>query len=853
MIGQFLTWYLTMQVFALVGLPLAFVWLRRLRSRGYAVAKALGLLLTGVVVWWGGILHLWENTMSAMLVAAGFVFGVGMWALWRHRAEVRPWLQEQGAFILTTEILFLAALLLWTVVRASQSQLETAGGEKWMEIAFLNAVLRSSQVPPHDPWLSGYAISYYYLGYFLLGTLTRLSALPSTVAFNLGCAGWFALAAVGAYGVVYDLLERRGVLRSLFAPLLLLLTGNAEGLLEVFHARGLFPERFWVWLDIRHLNTAPQPPFSWIPTRFFWWWQGSRVLADYAPWGDRIEIIDEFPAFSFTLGDMHPHVLVLPFTLLVIALALNLYRTLSEGEFSAKWLPHLLGGLEGDARLAWLARLVPMVGYALALGALAFINTWDFPIYWALMVGGMVLARYAHPKTGTPTFRQMWVRFFDALWNTLPEAFVLGVLSVLLYFPFWYALRSQAGGALPNLFNATRWPQFVVMFAPLLIPLLGVIAGAARDASVSWKWVLVGGVGLMVAIALLGLLVGAGAAYPYLQSVWRGEPIQGLSITPEMVVEGIKTRWLDPWVGLTIAFAVAAVVLALLKQLAVSCQRSALSPQSLVPSHESPIPDPKSRIQNPKSPPISYSPFILLLVLIGLLLTLAPEYVYLKDMFTSRMNTIFKFYFQAWILWSLAGAWQIARWLEPRDARREERFPWRALAVGLSCLLIAVGLLYTILAVPARAREHSTPWTLDGAAWLAASRPTDYAAIRWLNANVEGAPVIVEAPGDQNRAYVYEGRVAALTGLPTVLGWAGHQRQWRGNYDEPARREAYLEMLFTTLDPTEAQSILALYNVSYIYIGPIERERYPAEGLEKFAAMFPVVYEGGDVVIYGVD
>lgn len=843
MLGPFLTWYLTMQVFALAGLPLAFVWLRRLRSRGYAAAKALGLLLTGVVVWWGGILHLWENTTSAILVAAGLVFAVGLWALRRYRVEIRPWLQEQRVFILTTEALFFGALLLWTVVRASQPQLETAGGEKWMEIAFLNAVLRAPQVPPHDPWLSGYAISYYYLGYFLLGMLTRLSALSATVAFNLGCAGWFALAAVGAYGIVYDLLERRGVLRALFAPLLLLLTGNAAGLLEVLHARGLLSAEFWTWLDIRNINTTPQPPFSWIPTRFFWWWQGSRVLTDYAPWGDRIEIIDEFPAFSFTLGDMHPHVLALPFVLLAVALTLNLYRTLREGEFSK----------------GWGARLAPLAGYALTLGALGFLNTWDFPIYWVLMVGGIVLARYARSAGGASTFRHMWTRFFDALWRTLPEGVILGVLSVFLYFPFWYALRSQAGGVLPNLFNATHWPQFVVMFAPLLIPLLGVIAGAARDAGVPWQWVLIGGVGLVLAIALLGLLVGAGAAYPYLQSVWRGEPVQGLSIAPEMVVEGIVARWLRPWVGLALALGVAAVVLALLKRSAVSDQPSAVSSESVAPGPESTIPDPQSTIHNPKSPPppyslfsTPYSQFPLLLVLIGLLLTLAPEYVYLKDVFMTRMNTIFKFYFQAWILWSLAGAWQIARWLEPHEARNGECFPWRALAVGLSCLLIAVGLLYTVLAVPARAHEHGTPWTLDGAAWLATSRPTDYAAIRWLNANVEGAPVIVEAPGDQHRAYIYEGRVSALTGLPTMLGWGGHQRQWRGNYDEPGRREVELETLFTTLDPTEAQAILARYNVTYIYIGQVERERYPAEGLDKFTAMFPVVYEGGDVVIYSV-
>jgi len=461
----------------------------------------------------------------------------------------------------------------------------------------------------------------------------------------------------------------------------------------------------------------------------------------------------------------------------------------------------------------------------------------------------------------------MWTRFFDTLWGTLPQAFVLGVLSVILYLPFWYALRSQAGGVLPNLFNATHWPQFVVMFAPLLVPLLGVIVGAARDADVPWWWVLAGGVGLVLGIALLGLIVGAGTAYPYLASIWRGEPVQGLSISPEIVVQGIIARWLRPWVGLALALGVAAVVLALLKRsafsyqlLAVSGQPSAVSgqpsvpsPQSLVPSPESPssiLHSPFSILHSPFS--ILHSPFSILLILIGLLLTLAPEYVYLKDVFMTRMNTIFKFYFQAWVVWSLAGAWQIARWLEPREVPRGGCSPWRAFAVALSCLLIAVGLLYTVLAVPARARENGTPWTLDGAAWLATAYSSDYAAIQWLNANIEGAPVIVEAPGDRHRAYVYEGRVSALTGLPTVLGWAGHQRQWRGNYDEPARREAELETLFTTLDPAEAQVILARYDVAYIYVGPVERERYPVEGLAKFAAMFPVVYEGGDVVIYGV-
>ncbi len=217
----------------------------------------------------------------------------------------------------------------------------------------------------------------------------------------------------------------------------------------------------------------------------------------------------------------------------------------------------------------------------------------------------------------------------------------------------------------------------------------------------------------------------------------------------------------------------------------------------------------------------------------------------------TRMNTIFKFYFQAWVLWSLAGAWQLTMWLQPTKGAMKQTLGHRITA-AVTFLLIAAGLVYTVLAVPARAREQGVPWTLDGAAWLQHSYPEDAAAIAWLNDNIEGTPVIVEAPGDQHRAYVYEGRVSALTGLPTVLGWGGHQLQWRGNYDEPGAREANLNILMTTLNHTEATRILKRYNVGYVYVGPLERQRYPEEALVKFAEMFPAIYDQNGVTIYQV-
>ncbi len=800
------TWYVVLQAFALVGWPLAFAWLRHLPSRGFAVAKALGLLLTGVIFWWGGSLHLWHNTVGAIVFAGLLVLGIGLWSMRDRWREADRWWRDQWRFVLTTELLFLATFVIWALVRASQPMLQTAGGEKWMEIAFLNAMLRTPKMPPHDPWLSGFAISYYYLGYILMAILTRMAAIPASIAFNLSNAGWFALTTIGGYGLVYDLLGGRGLLRALLAPLLMLVTGNGEGLLEVFHARGLFPPGFWKWMGIRHLDQPPTPPFTWQPQRFFWWWQASRTLQDTTPWGDPQDVIDEFPAFSFIVGDMHPHLLALPFVILIIVVAYELYR---RARISIR-------AVAQSRRQRLRTFLETLVGPAVLLGGLGFLNTWDLPIYWFLLVGAVILGRYSAGERGLQPFA-------TTVRGMIPEGLVLGVLSLILYLPFWLGLRSQAGGVLPNIFNATQWQQFIVMFLPLLVPVVGLLICAAQQAELDPLPILAWGIAIVLAVAILGLSIGAVTAYPYLRMIVTGESVQGYTLAPEVAVDAVLRRLMNPWVSIALAIGVSASVLA-----ALACDEAG--------------PDPS----------LDALGFPLLMTGVGLLLTLAPEFVYLKDVFMTRMNTIFKFYFQAWVLWSLAGAWMVGRWIG--DLRgRDSGKGWAVASLGLSALFIATGLVYTVLAVPARAREQGVPWTLDGAAWVATAHPADYAAIRWLNQRVEGDPIITETPGDQRAAYVYEGRISALTGLPTVLGWGGHQLQWRGNYDVPARREVDLRTLYTTLDPVEARAILDRYQVMYVVVGPVERREYPASGLQKFETMFRRVYENQDFTIYRVD
>ena len=247
-----------------------------------------------------------------------------------------------------------------------------------MEMAFINAILKSPEFPPHDPWLSGYGISYYYFGYVLSALLIRVSGVASSVGYNLVSALWFGMTALAAYGLVWDFFairildskastegNRRAYYLALLAPIMLLIVSNWFGLLDVLHARGLLGEKATQLINLPALNAEPFN-YSWFPNRGGWsWWQASRVLQDYRLNGSTIEIIDEFPFFTFLLSDIHPHLLGMPFVILAIAIAFNAF----------------LGGWEKETMLFGRKLSLNILNISLAvitLGGIAFLNTGIF-------------------------------------------------------------------------------------------------------------------------------------------------------------------------------------------------------------------------------------------------------------------------------------------------------------------------------------------------------------------------------------------------------------------------------------------------------------------------------------------
>ncbi|MRR29600.1 hypothetical protein EG834_04580, partial [bacterium] len=499
-----LWWYLVVSIAGWLTLPLAQRLLRFLPDRGFTLARPLALLGWGYIFWLLTYLGVLQNDIGGVLLALTLLVVISFVAGKSRLTDLWSWIKQHKRVVITSEVLFLLAFVAWAFVRAANPDVNYT--EKPMELAFINSILRSPGFPPNDPWLSGYAISYYYFGYIMVAMLVHVTGTATSVAFNLAIALWFALTALAAYGIVYNLLARSGeqgdetqVRRAtgwaLLAPFFILIVSNLSGLLDVLHARGVFwstgadgqlHSPFWTWLNIKEINVAPKLPFSWLPQRGGWlWWMGSRVVQDFPLSGGTTEVINEFPFFSYLLADLHPHVLAMPFVLLAVGLALNLaYRGMREK-------------IEEVQLGAWLRKfdLWPTV---IILGGLSFLNTWDFPIYVALFAAVFTWHRTVQNSWG-------WARVGDFFKIGL----LLGIAGAVLYLPFYIGFASQAGGLLPSLAFYTRGAYFLVMFLPLLFPISAWLLSKApklnwRD----WKNGMVVGLGAVAALWALMLAGG---------------------------------------------------------------------------------------------------------------------------------------------------------------------------------------------------------------------------------------------------------------------------------------------------------------------------------------------------------
>lgn len=877
-------WWLALLVVGTAVTPLTLHLLHRLPDRGYAFSKLLGLLLTSYLFWLLGSLGILGNNLGGILLGLLVVVGLSAWAWQQGRVEITGWLRGNWRYVLLVELLFLAVFLAWAWVRAQNPAIVAT--EKPMDFAFLNAMGRSPSFPPLDPWLSGYAISYYYFGYLMQSVLARLTAVPEPYAFNLAIAWLVAGTAVGAFGLVYNLVaaygqqaKRAAVALGLVAAIAIPVAGNLEIVLEAAHGYGYGSPEFWAWLDVRDLNTAPDP--TTLPryeNAFWWWWRSSRPINEYSLSGQRIEGLEpivEFPAFSFVLGDLHPHVMALPFAFLSLGVALAWFlkdfnaeaqRRREEDQESAESVKSV------DSFLAPLTGLVQEVGVplwlltAVILGGLSFLNTWDVLIHLFVVLGAFTLAQWRNRGWSS-----------SILVKTFYLALLLVIPAVLLYLPFYFGFRSQAGAPflLPMLNRPTRLAQFLIVFGlPLGTITILLLVLAAKQRFRQWKAGLLTAVTLLVTLYLLSLLFSwiVAASAEGAGRVINLAAELGIPLAPR--ADGFAPGWavtavfaiLPTYLQARLAFPALTLLLVALLTLAVMVlveQVNRWKGEQVSTPASSPLSPPHPGVFAALTPsparPLTVSPlpFALLLIITGILLTLGPEFLYLRDNFGVRLNTIFKFYYQAWALFGVAAIFGLyALWRATAGATRIVPVLTTA-GYGLALLL---SLLFPFYAIQSRAvefrgradAEFRQPPTLNGLAAMQNFNFDEYAAIQWLRENADGAPVILEAVGGQYSEY---GRVSASTGLPTLLGWAGHQYQWRGSStQEPAVRDPAVRDIFTASnwDGSNAALLLDEYGVELIYIGNLERNTYGLSGpaLQKFSDRLEVAYQNNSVTIY---
>jgi YYY domain-containing protein len=679
-----------------------------------------------------------------------------------------------------------------------------------MELAYLNSVVRSTTFPLYDPWYAGGYLNYYYWGYYILALPIRLAGIIPTTAFNLAVPLFFALTFTGAYSIVYNLAEgvrrtrgrgngdppQTGVERALKGPvgaglasgLFVAVIGNLDGAVQLLQGMWLrryegapgFPA-FDFWRSSRMIppleGADPSPLAFWAPDKV----AGSGEVSFH---------ITEFPFFTFLFGDLHAHMMVIPFTLLVIGLGLNLVVGLKSG---GRWWTPAASGVLG-----------------LALGALWVINSWDYPSYLVLVLALLVLAVYL-------TRRSRWQK------AVLLVSLMTGVaaVSVLAFLPFHQVYETFDAGA----------------------------AGSKWQTPID-RYVAIHGLFLFVAVTYLFLPSGRAPVFSLRTIVSGMVPEMGRA-SPERY-----PRYHRSWQGLCLLLGLLVII-----YLLAAGYWTAAALTALVYLTGRALWD----VLACSGPDRPYRAVPLLLLGMALAIGLGVDFVRLNGDI-GRMNTLFKLYLEAWVLFGIAAAFML--WYLVDQAWSRWRSGWgKAIWVVVLLFLFASSLIYTGLGTRARISDRFSdgPFTLDGTAYLNTAvhleegqmlqLRSDLAGIRWLEENVKGSPVVLEAHHEQ---YHWSARISSHTGLPTVIGWPWHQIQQRNAYAGTiSQRARDVAEMYNSTDLDRTRQLLGLYQVQYVVVGELERAYYSAEGTGNFELLVEkglaqLVFDGVGIKIYRI-
>lgn len=219
--------------------------------------------------------------------------------------------------------------------------------------------------------------------------------------------------------------------------------------------------------------------------------------------------------------------------------------------------------------------------------------------------------------------------------------------------------------------------------------------------------------------------------------------------------------------------------------------------------------------------------YLLFLFGFGIFLTLIPEFFYIKDIYPQhfRANTMFKLGYQAFIMLMIASTVFIFQ------LKNSLNFVFKLVALIILVVCLTLVSIYPFFSIPSYYGLLTRPVQLDGSDWLKNQFPEDKEIIDYLNNNIRGQPVILEAQGDSYTDYE---RISAYTGLPTVAGWWVHEWLWRGSADVVGNRIPDIITIYESDDIEKTKALLKKYQIQYLVISQMEKEKYPKLIQSKF-------------------
>ncbi|HMZ07723.1 MAG TPA: DUF2298 domain-containing protein, partial [Anaerolineales bacterium] len=797
-----LIWYLFVFLLGLFAYPIARLALPGLKQYAYALGRIVGLVLLAWMAWMGGSVGIAYTRVSIGVAAALIaVAGLGLW--WMRKEEYKEDWNSNRRFFVMAEVVFLVFFLLDLFIRLGNSDMwhPSKGGERPMDFSYFNAVLKSTSFPPYDPWYAGGYINYYYYGFVLAGTPVKLLGIVPSIAYNFILPTWFALVATGAFVIGYAAVEKAEFSEDRYSLFdLRLVSGFAASFMAILLGNlGTIQAVFGALQRIASPGGII-PPDAGLFQRWAWAGQGLWMMfTTQVPLplgrGDWYW----FPSRVIPAGPGNEITEFPLFTFLYSDLHAHML-VMPLALFIMAWALSFVLARAKLTRGEWIATLGIS---ALFIGALKPTNTWDLYTYYLLAAIAVIYTVGRYLEWKNPFDLPAWA---GKTLVALGVAALLYILGALFYLPF-----SQWFGQAYN--EVSFWSASRTSFS-----------------SYFTHW----GLFLFIITAWLA---------------W--ETREWMAATPVSHLN--RLRKIILWIEIALAAFVALLLFFLVDGVKIGLLALPLAFWAAVLILRPDLPDSKR--------------FVLFLIGTALTITIAVEMIALVGDI-GRMNTIFKLYLQAWMMFAVSAAAAFG-WL--LNAFPTWRPKWRTFYQVGTYVLLACAFMFTLTATTDKISDRmnpEVPHTLDGMEYMNHSQlwdgqtmdiSEDYRAIRWMQDNVDGSPVIVEANCSE---YRWCTRFTIYTGLPGVVGWNWHQRQQRGIFaPQVQQRVDEVVAFYNTTEIQAALNFLKRYDVKYIVVGQLERNVYPLipgtpDGLAKFAQFngqyWRAVYQDTNTTIYEV-